>query len=106
MIKGPQPTLFGTASTVGAISLVSARPRAGFSGQLTGGYGNYNQALLGGFLNAGSDVLAGRIAFEWRTRDGYVDNLNPAQRKEFMRKISSGCAPRCAPRRRAISPSI
>jgi outer membrane receptor protein involved in Fe transport len=70
VIKGPQPTLFGTASTVGAISLVSARPRAGFSGQLTGGYGNYNQTLLGGFLNAGSDVLAGRIAFEWRTRDG------------------------------------
>jgi outer membrane receptor protein involved in Fe transport len=90
VIKGPQATLFGTASTVGAISLVSARPRAGFSGQLTGGYGNYNQALLGGFLNAGSDVLAGRIAFEWRTRDGYVDNLNPAQRKELYAQNQLG----------------
>jgi outer membrane receptor protein involved in Fe transport len=90
VIKGPQATLFGTASTVGAISLVSARPRAGFSGQLTGGYGNYNQTLLGGFLNAGSDTLAGRIAFEWRTRDSYVDNLNPAQRKELYAQNQLG----------------
>ena len=40
VIKGPQATLFGTASAVGAISLVSARPREGFSAALTGGYGN------------------------------------------------------------------
>ncbi|KPQ22133.1 MAG: TonB-dependent receptor, partial [Porphyrobacter sp. HL-46] len=62
VIKGPQATLFGTASAVGAISLVSARPREGFSGEVRGGYGNFNQTLLGGHLNAGSDVLAGRIA--------------------------------------------
>ena len=72
VIKGPQATLFGTASAVGAISLVSARPRPGFSGEIAGGYGNYDATLLSGYVNAGSDVLAGRVAFEWRTRDGYV----------------------------------
>ncbi len=90
VIKGPQATLFGTASAVGAISLVSARPREGFSGELTGGYGNFDQTLLGGFLNAGSDVLAGRVAFEWRTRDGYVENLNPSQEEELYAQDQLG----------------
>ena len=90
VIKGPQATLFGTASAVGAISLVSARPREGFSGEVTGGYGNFNQTLLGGFLNAGSDVLAGRIAFEWRKRDGYVENLNPNQEEELYAQDQLG----------------
>ena len=90
MIKGPQATLFGTASAVGAISLVSARPREGFSAELTGGYGNYDQTLLSGYVNAGSDVLAGRIAFEWRTRDGYVENLAPSQEEELYSQDNLG----------------
>ncbi|WP_454597292.1 TonB-dependent receptor [Qipengyuania sp. SM2507] len=90
VIKGPQATLFGTASAVGAISLVSARPREGFSAELTGGYGNYDQTLLSGYVNAGSDVLAGRIAFEWRTRDGYVENLAPSQEEELYSQDNLG----------------
>ncbi|WP_431471245.1 TonB-dependent receptor [Sphingosinithalassobacter sp. LHW66-3] len=79
VIKGPQATLFGTASAVGAISIISARPRPGFSGELTGGIGNYDERLLAGHLNAGSDVIAGRVAFEWKQRDGYVENLSDTQ---------------------------
>ena len=90
VIKGPQATLFGTASAVGAISLVSARPREGFSGEIIGGFGNFDQTLLGGFLNAGSDTLAGRIAFEWRTREGYVENLSPNQDKELYAQDQLG----------------
>jgi len=90
VIKGPQATLFGTASAVGAISLVSARPREGFSGEVTAGYGNFDQTLLGGFLNAGSDVIAGRLAFEYRRRDGYVENLNPAQDEELYAQDQLG----------------
>lgn len=90
VIKGPQATLFGTASAVGAISLVSARPREGFEGEMRGGYGNFNQTLLGGYVNIGSDVLAARIAGEWRTRDGYVENLNPNQEKELYAQDQLG----------------
>lgn len=90
VIKGPQATLFGTASAVGAISLVSAKPREGFSGEVRSGYGNFNQTLLGGFLNAGNDVIAGRIAFEWRTRDGYVENLSTNQDKELYAQNQFG----------------
>lgn len=79
VIKGPQATLFGTASAVGTISLISALPKPNFSGELSAEYGNFNQTLLGGFVNAGSDVVAGRLAFQWMKRDGYVTNLAPNQ---------------------------
>ena len=90
VIKGPQATLFGTASAVGAISLTSARPRAGFSGALTAGYGNYDQTLLSGYVNGGSDVLAARVAFEWKTRDGYVKNLSPRQDRDLYAQDQLG----------------
>lgn len=90
VIKGPQATLFGTASAVGAISLTSARPREGYSGALTAGYGNFDSTLLSGFLNAGSDTLAGRVAFEWKKRDGYVENLSPRQEKELYSQDQLG----------------
>jgi outer membrane receptor protein involved in Fe transport len=79
VIKGPQATLFGTASAVGAISIISARPKPGFSGELSGSYGNYNATVLAGHINAGSDKIAGRIAFAWKKRDGYVKNLSSTQ---------------------------
>jgi iron complex outermembrane recepter protein len=79
VIKGPQATLFGTASAVGAISIISARPKPGFSGALTAGIGNYDQRLLTGNLNFGSDMVAGRVAFAYKKRDGYVNNLAPNQ---------------------------
>ncbi|MFL0672766.1 MAG: TonB-dependent receptor [Erythrobacter sp.] len=90
VIKGPQATLFGTASAVGALSLVSARPREGFSAEVRAGYGNFNQTLLGGFVNVGSDVIAARLAGEWRTRDGYVENLNPNQRRDLYAQNQLG----------------
>ncbi|OYY67601.1 TonB-dependent receptor [Sphingomonas sp. 28-63-12] len=79
VIKGPQATLFGTASAVGAISIVSARPKPGFSGQITAGYGNYDAYLASGFVNAGNDRIALRIAGEYKNRDGYVTNLSTRQ---------------------------
>lgn len=82
-IKGPQATLFGTAAAVGAISLISNRPEPGFSAEISGGYGNFEATSLNGFVNAGNDVVAGRVAFEWRTRDGYVENLSTSQDEEL-----------------------
>lgn len=79
VIKGPQATLFGTASAVGAISIVSNKPQPGFSGELSGSYGNFDAYTVSGHLNAGSDVLAGRVAFAYKRRDGYVENLAPNQ---------------------------
>lgn len=85
VIKGPQATLFGTASAVGAISMISARPKPGFSAELNAGYGNYESKLLSGFINGGSDKVAGRIAFAWKKRDGYVKNLSATQDDLYAR---------------------
>ena len=65
---------------MGAISILSARPRAGTSAELTAGYGNYDAYLASGFVNLGSDTLALRIAGAFKKRDGYVTNLAPNQR--------------------------
>jgi outer membrane receptor protein involved in Fe transport len=90
VIKGPQATLFGTASAIGAISITSARPRPGFSSAITAGVGNFNQTLLSGFVNGGTEKLAGRIAFERRTRDGYIENLSPFQDEDLYAQDQAG----------------
>lgn len=75
VVKGPQATLFGTASAVGAVNLISARPRSGTSAELTATYGNYNRTQVSGFINLGSDTLSGRLAFAYKYRDGFVRNI-------------------------------
>ena len=75
VVKGPQATLFGTAAAIGAVSIVSAKPQPGFSGELLASYGNYDRAQVSGFLNAGNDTLAARLAFAYKYRDGYVRNI-------------------------------
>ncbi|MEP2988313.1 MAG: TonB-dependent receptor [Parasphingorhabdus sp.] len=79
VIKGPQATLFGTASAVGAISIISAKPKPGLSGEISASYGNFDAYTLGGHLNAGSDIVAVRLAGAYKKRDGYVTNLAPNQ---------------------------
>ena len=75
VVKGPQATLFGTAAAVGAISVISAKPEPGVSGAINGSYGNFDRTQVSGFLNAGNDVLAGRLAFAYKYRKGYVRNI-------------------------------
>jgi outer membrane receptor protein involved in Fe transport len=75
VVKGPQATLFGTAAAVGAISLISAKPQPGFSGGIDASYGNFDRTQVSGYLNAGNDILSGRIAFAYKYRKGYVRNI-------------------------------
>ncbi len=79
VVKGPQATLFGTASTIGAVSFVSNKPEPGYAAEVTGGLGNYGARKLEGYVNAGNDVIAARLAGQWLKRDGYVESLNPDQ---------------------------
>jgi outer membrane receptor protein involved in Fe transport len=75
VVKGPQATLFGTAAAVGAVSIISAKPQPGFSGELLASYGNYDRTQVSGFLNAGNDTIAARLAFAYKYREGYVRNI-------------------------------
>lgn len=75
VVKGPQATLFGTAAAIGAISIVPNPAEAGFSGGVQATYGNFNRTQAQGFVNIGNDVIAGRLAFGYKYRDGYVRNI-------------------------------
>ena len=75
VVKGPQATLFGTASAVGAVNIISAQPRAGTSAGIDASYGNYNRGQVSGFVNAGNDTLSGRLAFAYKYHDGFVRNI-------------------------------
>ncbi len=75
VVKGPQATLFGTASTIGAISVITNKPEPGFSGEVSASYGNFDYVEATGFLNAGNEKIAGRIAASYKKRDGYVRNI-------------------------------
>ena len=75
VVKGPQATLFGTAAAIGAVSIVSAKPQEGFSGELLASYGNFDRTQVSGFLNAGTETFAARLAFAYKYRDGYVRNI-------------------------------
>jgi iron complex outermembrane recepter protein len=75
VVKGPQATLFGTASAIGAVSLLSNKPTPRFGAGFTAGYGNFDRTLLSGFVNTGGDVISARIAAAWKKRDGYIANL-------------------------------
>ena len=75
VVKGPQSTLFGTAAAVGAVSVITAKPEAGFAGEVRAGYGNFNQRRLDGFVNLGNDKVALRVAGQIKLRHGVVENI-------------------------------
>ena len=75
VVKGPQPSLFGTASTIGAISVLSARPTGELGGEVRAAYGNYNNLKLSGVINTGGDKVSARLAFAYKRRDGYVKDI-------------------------------
>lgn len=75
VVKGPQATLFGTASTIGAISAVTAKPTEGFDRAFSISIGNLGWFESDGMLNLGNDKIAGRVAWTAKRRDGYVENI-------------------------------
>lgn len=75
VVKGPQSTLFGTAATIGAISVVTAKPTRDFGAMVKANYGNFNAYQLQGMINTGGDKISGRLAFSYKKRDGYIRNI-------------------------------
>jgi iron complex outermembrane receptor protein len=76
IIRGPQGVLLGKNVVGGAVSVITAAPSQRTSSEVTASYGNYNAILLGGHANGGlTDTLAGRLAFQYRTHDGYAEDI-------------------------------
>ncbi len=75
VLRGPQGTLWGRNSSVGAVNMQTAKPQLGSkSASVEAGIGNYNRLGARGSLNVPlGETAALRIAFVHEQHDGYVD---------------------------------
>ncbi len=81
VLRGPQGTLWGRNSTVGAVNMQTAKPvlKEQF-GSVQGGMGNYNK--IGGRANFNvplGETAAMRVAVVHESHDGYVDFQAPTR---------------------------
>ena len=75
VVKGPQGTLYGRNSTVGAINIITNRPNFTFGGSAELEYGSYNLLRGSATLNVPvSETFALRGAVQAIKRDGYLTN--------------------------------
>ena len=79
VLRGPQGTLWGRNSTVGAVNMQTAPAELGSNfGDVSGGLGSYNRfGTRAAFNFALSDTFALRAAFVHEQHDGYVDYQKP-----------------------------
>jgi len=74
VLKGPQGTLYGRNATGGAINLITRKPEAGLSGEISAEYGNYDNVRLSAAVGGGSETFAVRGAVQYNKRDGYLSD--------------------------------
>ena len=79
VLRGPQGTLWGRNSTVGAVNMQTAKPSLdGEYGSIEMGGGNYSRFGARGFVNIPlTDTFAVRVAFANEQHDGYVAYQTP-----------------------------
>ena len=76
ILRGPQGTLYGRNTPVGALNVTTLKPTNERETLLRAGYGDYDQANISGHVGGGlSDNTAGRLSFFYRDREGYEENL-------------------------------
>jgi iron complex outermembrane recepter protein len=76
VLKGPQGTLYGRNTPVGAVNITTKAPSQDAEGMIDLEYGNYGEMRATGFYGGGiTDDLAGRISFWSDSHDGYLKNL-------------------------------
>ena len=77
ILRGPQGTLFGKNTVAGAVNIVTRKPEFENSLDLTLGAGDLDSGEVGVVGNGVlSDVLAARVSYGYRKRDGFYENID------------------------------
>lgn len=75
ILRGPQGTLYGRNTPVGALNITTRRPSNAFESLIKVGYGDYDQTNVSGYVGGGlTESTAGRLSFWYRDREGYEKN--------------------------------
>lgn len=93
VLRGPQGTLFGKNTTVGAIQILTRQPSFEPEGSGSVFLGNYNSRIARATLSGPviDDLLAVRLSGQYNQREGYVTNLfNAEQYNDRDRYILRG----------------
>ena len=79
VLRGPQGTLWGRNSSVGAVNMQTAKPQINSTeGSFEGGFGSFSRVGARGAFNIPiNDVAALRVAFVHEQHDGYVNFQTP-----------------------------
>ncbi|MBS0333384.1 MAG: TonB-dependent receptor [Proteobacteria bacterium] len=76
VLRGPQGTLYGRNTPVGAVNIVTRDPTSAFEAQATAGFGNFGEYHLQGYVGGAiADNLNGRLTAWVNHHDGYEKNL-------------------------------
>lgn len=79
IVRGPQGTLFGTASQIGGLNIITQKPTDEYGGYLTASLGNFDYRRLEGAYNLPvSDKVALRVSGLYEAREGYIRNRGAA----------------------------
>ena len=78
ILRGPQGTLFGKNTIAGAVNIITRKPAFENSAGVTLGLGNRDsrEAAFVGNAVLAEDVLAGRLSFAYRKRDGGYQDID------------------------------
>jgi iron complex outermembrane receptor protein len=77
VLRGPQGTLFGNNTLGGAINVVTKQPSNTFRGKISGAYAGPDDFRSAAISLSGpivQDVLQGRLAASYHSRDGFSEN--------------------------------
>jgi iron complex outermembrane receptor protein len=77
VLRGPQGTLYGRNATGGAMNIISTPPGPEFEAFGDIQFGNYQQKMVRGAVNAPilEDFASLRVSGFWEDREGYQENL-------------------------------
>ena len=78
ILRGPQGTLFGKNTVAGALNVITKRPEFANSLGFSVGLGNLNSREFDLIGNAvlSPDVLAGRVSYAYRERNGFYQDVD------------------------------